>query len=501
MRVSLDSDNQSVVECAHLICFWKRAFLMNKKTIYFSVLAAFSGFALSANAATIRMTCRSKGMELELCKKAAEEWKKKHNNAHKVEIITLPHASNECFALYQQLLSAETFDVDIFQMDGAWIGVFSEHLASLSKIYGNNEGNSGKNAIDLNDYFDAVKENMYSEGEIVALPWYTDCGIMYYRKDLLEKYNRPVPQTWEELFETAKYIQDREREDEGKHNRFYGFVFQAKAFEMLTCNFVQFLDSFGGSVIKNGKANVDSEEGTDTIKFFVNCLKNISSKSILNYSEEDARGAFQSGNAVFMSNWPYAWSLMNHPGTAVNGKIGVMQIPPRNKTKGKSSGVLGGWFLTVSKYSKKQELAADLIKFLTDKRQQKLRAQYSYLPAFKSLYKDKDVLKQNPFFEHVYHSLENAVVRPSSVFGKNYSRASTEIFNIVNTILADAIERDDYSEKEIKKNLNRLNRRLNKILNKSNKDANKKDEADTKPGFFTEFFSKMKETFKEPKNK
>ena len=435
---------------------------MNKK-VCISLVTLFSLFATSVDAITLRITCRSKGVELELCQKAVDEWIKKHGNQHKVEIITLPHASNECFALYQQLLSAETFDVDIFQMDIAWIGVFAEHLANLNEIF----SKSADDQIDLEDYFQAILESMYCNGNMVALPWYADCGIMYYRKDLLEKYGKSVPKTWEELYEVAEYIQNQERVAQNKPNRFFGFVFQAKAFEMLTCNFVQFLDSFGGAVIVDGKSAVASEEALDTMLFLVNCLKNISSKSVLNYSEEDARGAFQSGNAVFMSNWPYAWSLMNHPNTAVAGKIGVMPIPPRNLTKGKPSGVLGGWFLTVSKYSKHKELAADLVKFLTSKEQQRIRSQYSYLPTFKSLYKDETVLKQNPFFEKVYDSMENAVTRPSMAFGKNYSRASTEIFNIVNTILADSLENKKYGKKEINRNLKILDRHLNKILKKT----------------------------------
>ena len=467
------------------------SFCMNKKKIYFPLFLAFSLMFASTMGTTLRMTCRSKGLELELCKKAIDEWKKKHKNKHKVEIITLPHASNECFALYQQLLSAETLDVDVFQVDVAWVGVFSDHFAALDKIY---SANPSETPIDLDDYFEAVRENMYNGGEIIALPWYADCGVMYYRKDLLEKYNLPVPQTWEELYEIAKYIQVQERKEEEKRTRFFGFVFQAKAFEMLTCNFVEFLDSFGGAVIANGKAVVNSPESLDTMVFFINCLKNISSKSVLNYSEEDARGAFQSGNAAFMTNWPYAWSLMNHPSTVVAGKIGVMPIPPKNSKQGKPSGVLGGWFLTVSKYSKHQELAADLVRFLTSKSQQRIRSRYSYLPAFKSLYRDPEVLKYNPFFSEVYNSLENSVARPSIAFGRNYSRASTEIFNMVNTILTDAVEQEGYKQADIKKGLNRLARRLNKILEKVN-DGNKKRETGHRRGILVRIWDAICKPF------
>jgi trehalose/maltose transport system substrate-binding protein len=409
-------------------------------------------------------------MELTLLKETIDEWVKRTGNEHKVEVIVLPHASNECFALYKQWLSAEAFDVDIMQMDVAWIGVFADSLADLSEFYTPNE-------IDIDDYFDAIKRSMYSGKRMVALPLYADCGIIYYRADLLENYEQPVPKTWQELYDVALYIQNEERKNPEKKNKFCGFVFQAKAFEMLTCNFVEIVDSFGGSLIKDGKVNVDSEEIQKSLLFLIDCLKNISTRSILNYSEEDSRGVFQSGNAVFMKNWPYAWSLLNDPSTAVAGKVKVMAIPP-SEDGGKASGVLGGWFVTVSRYSRHKALAANLVKFLTCKEQQRIRSKNSYLPAFKSLYEDPQVLKDNPFFVQIRESLKNAVTRPSEYFGKNYSKASSEIFNAVNTILTDSIE----SKVNIKRELKRLNKKLNTIKY-SEKDS-EKNRPTKKEGFW-----------------
>jgi trehalose/maltose transport system substrate-binding protein len=405
-------------------------------------------------------------MELVLLKEAIDEWVKKTGDTHKVEVITLPHASNECFALYKQWMSAESFDVDILQMDVAWIGVFSDYLADLTEFYKPYE-------IEVDDYFEAVKQSMYSGKKMVALPLYTDCGIIYYRVDLLAKYMKSAPTTWEKLYETAEYIQNEERRDPNKKNKFYGFVFQAKAFEILTCNFTEVLDSFGGSIITDGKATINSNAAVNATMFMAECIKNISTRSVLNYSEEDARGMFQSGNAVFMRNWPYAWSLLNDPSTAVAGKIGVIPIPP-SENGGKSSGVLGGWFMTVSKYSKHKKYAADLIKFLTSKPQQRLRSKYSYLPAFKSLYKDTEILNNSPFFAYLYDSLQNAVTRPSADFAQNYTRASTEIFNTINGVLTDNVE-SGISASQIKKQLDRLNKKLNAILEKTNKNSSESE--------------------------
>lgn len=445
-------------------------------TVVLTMLVAFDGECKP----TLRVTCRAKGVELDLFKQAIDEWKALHDDQCDVEIVTLPHASNECFALYQQWLSAGSFDVDILLMDVAWIGIFLEYLANLEELC--------PAAIDLSDYFDVILKVMKNGNHIVALPLYADCGIMYYRKDLLQKYGKSVPTTWEELYDVAKYIQDKEREDASQKDKFFGYVFQAKAFEILTCNFTEFLDSFGGSVVTGDKVTVNSKPGVEAVMFMVKCLQNITSKSVLNYSEEDARGMFQSGKAVFMRNWPYAWSLLSAPSTPVAGKIGVMPIP--KSANGKDSGVLGGWFLTVSKYSKNQKIAADLVQYLTSYAQHKIRAKYSYSPAFKSLYKDPEVLKWHPIFGLINRVLECAVARPSVEFGKGYPRASAELFSTVNGILSETsdIEKEQFNEQQVRKSVNRhlgrLSKRLQRLLDKRNKAPTDEEKKAKSSGLF-----------------
>lgn len=429
----------------------------------FFLYTLIAGFLLffNADAVKLKVACRSKGNELELCKEAITRWIKensnKQNGSIEVEIVILPHASNECFGLYQQWFSAKSFDVDVMPMDVAWVDVFGDYLADLKEC-------ESSKAISLGDYFDVIKKNMIKDGRLIALPWYSDIGVMYYRTDLLKKYHLQVPKTWQELYKTALLIQNEERKNPERKGQFYGLMFQAKAFECLTCYAVEMFDSFGGAVITDKKVTVNSQRCIDAVQFMIDCVKNITSGSVLNYNEEDCRGVFQSGNAAFMRNWPYAWSLMDHSNTIVAKNIGIMPIPP-SENGGKHSGILGGWFLTVSKYSKNKELAASLIKFLTSREQQKLRSEYSYLPTFKSLYSDQFVLGKNPFFAKLYHALENAVARPSTDFGKGYPRASTEIFNTINIILTESIEQKD-AVVNLKRSMDRLEKKLTQILSK-----------------------------------
>ena len=105
----------------------------------------------------------------------------------------------------------------------------------------------------------------------------------------------------------------------------------------------------------------------------VGWLDRISPRGVLNYTEEEARGVFQSGAAVFMRNWPYAYALGNAQDSPVRGRIGVAPLP-KGGPDGRHAGTLGGWQLAVSRYSRHSAAAVDLVLYLTSAAEQKRRA-------------------------------------------------------------------------------------------------------------------------------
>ena len=103
-------------------------------------------------------------------------------------------------------------------------------------------------------HFPAIIQANTVGGHLLALPWFTDAGLLYYRRDLLQKYGRTVPATWQELTETAKVVQDGERK--AGNARMWGYVFQGRAYEGLTCNALEWVDSFGGGTIVDAQGKV-----------------------------------------------------------------------------------------------------------------------------------------------------------------------------------------------------------------------------------------------------
>ncbi|GKQ58663.1 ABC transporter substrate-binding protein [Sphaerotilus sulfidivorans] len=393
------------------------------KQIAAGIALAFGSVA-GAHAATITISCGSVGQDFEFCKKTTEDWAKKTGNT--VKLFTPPQSTTDILALFRQMFAAKSSDLDVINVDVVWPGMIKDHLLDLKPYSKGVE----------KEHFPSIVANNTADGRLIAMPWFTDAGLLYYRKDLLEKHGEKAPTTWEELAATAKKIQDAERK--AGNADMQGFVFQAKAYEGLTCDAVEWLWSYGGGNIVDDKGNitVNNPKAAKALNTAASWIGTIAPTGVLNYGEEDARGVFQSGNAVFMRNWSYAWSLGNGKDSKIAGKIGVSALP-KGGADGKNAATLGGWQLAVSKYSKHPKEAADLVMYMTSKEIQKERAiKGSYNPTIPSLYQDKDVLAAAPFFGDLYNVFTSAVPRPATATGLKYNEVSAAFWNATHDVLS-----------------------------------------------------------------
>jgi trehalose/maltose transport system substrate-binding protein len=319
----------------------------------------------------------------------------------------------------------------VFQIDVIWPGILANHLLDLTEYIPEEQ---------VEQNFDTMIENNTVDGALVAMPWFTDAGLLYYRKDLLEAAGKQPPATWAELSETAKAIQEQERAN--GNAQMWGYVYQGKAYEGLTCNALEWIDSFGGGTIVDdeGEITVNNPQAVEALTWAASTVGTIAPEGVLNYSEEESRGVFQSGNAVFMRNWPYAWALSQAEDSPIKGKVGVAVLP-KGGPNGENTGALGGWQLAVSKYSNNAEIAADLVRYLTSAEEQKRRAIVgAYNPTIESLYQDQEILAAVPFFGPLFEVFTSAVARPSKITGNKYNQASSEFFNAVHEILSGRAE-------------------------------------------------------------
>jgi trehalose/maltose transport system substrate-binding protein len=404
------------------------------------------GAALSANAATITISCGSNAADLEYCGKFAEEWGKK--NGHTVKMYSPPASTTDNLALLRQQFAAKSSDLDVIMIDVVWPGVIKDHLVDL-KPY--SKGAESK-------HFPAIVANNTVGGKLLGMPWFTDAGLLFYRKDLVEKYGLKAPNTWEELAAAAKKIQDGERA--AGTADFQGFVFQAKAYEGLTCDALEWVHSFGGGEIvdKAGNITINNAQAAKALDTAASWIGTIAPGGVLNYGEEDSRGVWQTGKAAFMRNWPYAWSLGQAPDSPIKGKIGVAALPSGSGPGAKKAATLGGWQLAVSKYSKNVDAAAALALYMTSPEVQKKRAVGgSYNPTIPELYKDKDITTANPFMGELLDVFTNAVARPATATGLKYPEVSNAFWDATHEVLSkkstgtEAVKKLEGKLKQIKR--------------------------------------------------
>ena len=396
-----------------------------KITFKAALLAMAVPFAMTAvQAATVTISCGTSGQDYETCKKHADAWAAKTGNT--VKMFSPPNNTTDSLALYRQLFAAKSTDVDVMMIDVVWPGVIKDHLVDLKKYSKGAEKN----------HFPAIVANNTVGGKLLGMPWFTDAGLLFYRKDLVAKYNLKAPGTWEDLAAAAAKIQNGERTAGNKD--FQGFVFQAKAYEGLTCDALEWVYSYGGGSIieSDGKISINNANAAKALDTAASWIGKIAPQGVLNYGEEDARGVWQAGNAAFMRNWPYAWSLGNKDDSPIKGKIGVAALP-KGGANGKNAATLGGWQLAVSKYSKVEKEAADLAMYMTSPEVQKDRAiNGSYNPTIPSLYKDKDVLAANPFMGDLFDVFTSAVARPATVTGLKYPEVSNAFWDATHEVLS-----------------------------------------------------------------
>ena len=340
----------------------------------------------------------------------------------KVSVTPHPAASDAAYSQLARAFSSKSSSIDVAMIDVVWPGAFAPYLVDLKPKLGKQSKIHAPGIVAA----DTVG------GKLVAMPWFGDFGLLYYRTDLLTKYGYSKPPTsWSQLFAMAKKIQTGEQKS---NPSFYGFVFQGNAYEGLTCNALEWIASAGGGhYIDNGKASINNSKAQTILDAMRAQIGKITPRGVTSYQEDQTEHAFDNGDAAFARNWPYQYGIGATAGSKVKGKFSVAPLP--HGANGKSVATVGGWQLAVSKYSKHKDATIEFVRYMTSKPVEKFDAiTNSNVPTIPSLAKDKQVYKTNPYLKPATASVAR-VARPSKFLKTHYNEASKAIFQGINQIL------------------------------------------------------------------
>jgi len=340
----------------------------------------------------------------------------------KVKVVPHPQASDASFAQLARNFGARSSAFDVMMMDVVWPGAFAPYLVNLKPKLGKASKAHVKGII----------QNDTIDGKLIAMPWFGDYGILYYRSDLLQKYGyKAPPKTWAQLFAMAAKIQAGEKKT---NDSFSGFVFQGNSYEGLTCDALEWIASAGGGhYVDGGKVTINNKNARTILDGFRTNISKISPKDVTSYQEDQTANAFVSGNAAFARNWPYMYSIAAGADSKVKGKFNVTVLP--HGSKGPSVGTVGGWQLGVSKFSKHKDAAIEFVRYATSAAVEKYNAiAYSLVPTRTAVARDKAVVKANPYLKPNIANVPR-VTRPAKYFGARYNSGSKVIYQGINEIL------------------------------------------------------------------
>ena len=335
--------------------------------------------------------------------------------------------------------AVESGEMEVFSSDVPWTAEFATRkwVKEITKAFYRD--------YTPEDFLTSTLKSTYYNYKMWGVPWYTDIGLLFYRADLLEKsgYSQP-PSTLAELTSMAKRI----RSDSGvKH----GFVFQGADYEGGVANALEYIWNAGGRVLTGNISvagefgqrvadpnviTVNNKNAADGLMSARNLIKQgVTPRAVIDYTELKSWNDFVRGDAVFMRNWPYAFGNLGNPNLNMleREQVGVAPIPTLSDS-GQSYSCQGGWNLMINQYTseRKQEAAWKFVRYMTAPEQQKTMAlKGGFLPTYKELYNDPEILRQIPAIREGKTILENARVRPITPFYQQMAPRISRGFNRV----------------------------------------------------------------------
>ena len=344
------------------------------------------------------------------------EYNAAHPGVH-VKFQAMPANTDTQHDAYVTYLSARESNIDLYSLDVIWTAEF----ATAGWIRPLPEG-----LIDESLFLDGPMTSVKYDGVAYAAPWFTDAGVLYYRKDLLEQAGLGVPSTWSEFRSAC-----REATEPGME----GFVWQGARYEGMVCNFLEFLWGTGGTLEREAVLERPDETArgiTRALELMLSFFEDgFTPQGVLTYKEEDSRRLFTEGQALFLRNWPYAWSMAEGEESKIKGLAGIAPLPHAEGETGYST--IGGWNVAVSSFCEHPAEAFEFLKFIAGEKSLKERAiKGGYLPTLKSTYMDDEVLEANPHFASFFEVFQNTRNRPRSPY---YPQMSDVIQENVHSVL------------------------------------------------------------------
>lgn len=214
--------------------------------------------------------------------------------------------------------------------------------------------------------WDLVPGHTVGEGSQWALPMGWELNNLSYNKEVFDKKGLQVPQTTDELLETAEKL----KEFNGSGS--YGIAVRGtREWATIHPGYMSLFATWGGKDfdVENGKlvCRLDSKEAIEMTDYWVKLIKSAGPSQWSNYTWYEASSDLGAGKAAMLFDATCAGYFQNFKGaSAESGKIAWSTIPlPAGKTEDDMKANVWIWSLAMNADSKNKDAAWYFIQYFT----------------------------------------------------------------------------------------------------------------------------------------
>lgn len=232
-----------------------------------------------------------------------------------------------------------------FLHKNGWIEPLEERIAKDSSF-------------DRDDFAKSALGTAAIDGKLYGVPLVTEQEILYYRKDLLQKADLPVPKTIQDLEQAAKKLHDPAR-------GIYGFVARGQQSALVT-QASSFLYSEGGDFTSGNKATLNTPEAVLAFGTYGRLLRNFAPADAVKWSWPQAMDWFAQGKAAFYTDASSIYqNAANRETSKIADTIGYAPFPS-GKAGSKPYNVTQ-WVLGMNAYSEHEQEAWEFMSWAVSK--------------------------------------------------------------------------------------------------------------------------------------
>jgi multiple sugar transport system substrate-binding protein len=346
----------------------------------------------------------------------AKECSEASNGAYDIEVQLLPVDASAQREQLVRRLAAQDSSIDLMSLDPPFTAEFAtaDFLAPVPE---------DKKRLFTQGVLDGAVEQARWEGELVAVPFWANTQLLWYRKSVVEEAGLDMskPVTWDQIIDAAL---ETDTTVGVQADRYEGYSVWINAL----------VEGGGGHIVENAAAGQDAKIALDTpageeAAAIISKLAGspASSPAVSTAQETESLATFVRPDGGFLVIWPYIFADPSTEG--LRNDIGWTRYP-RTVADRPSAPPLGGINLAVSSFSEHQDLAYQAAQCITSAEHQKDYMLAAGNPAAKAVvYDDPEVREAYPMADAIRSSIDAAAPRVPTPYWSDVSSALQRAFH------------------------------------------------------------------------